>query len=106
MGEALITRRGGFNISELADCQTYHMESGNAVPTSIDMNKIKAYIAYVTDSARGAISIFTNTGDIVLSSGEDDSHILTSIDIDTSTRKVKTNGENLSASERYIAVVY
>ena len=71
MADGLVVRRSGFDISDLADYKSYHLHYSYKVPESIDMTDVKAYMVYFSNSTRGAIAIYTNTGECVLNSYSD-----------------------------------
>jgi hypothetical protein len=91
MGEALITRRGGFDITSLGECEVYKENKGGSItggqftiPDTIDLADIKVMYFVVS----GCLVIFTMDGTVIYDETE-------GIDITITDRTIKYNKYNV-----------
>lgn len=99
MGQAFISRRGGFDLSSMT--KVGQIMNGSAVPTDIDLDNVKFYVASYGDSARTTIGIFTGDGVLVANSCYEkvnltfsSTALFTNISINRETRVVEASTNN------------
>ena len=116
MGQAFISRRGGgFNLSDLADYSTYSMRhtmiNGDVLPSTIDMDKVKAYLVAGVcqsggsqqDDGQAAFAVYTRDGENVLRSFTLHGLGLPDLVVNYEKRTVKVFGNFLNS---FITVLY